>query len=404
MSTDLPRSRLFWVLFAVSILVAVAVALVSGEQLRYQDELDYMSLAQNLMQGHGYLSPEGRPTAYRPPGYPVWMAPWTALSHGVVVVKLLNVAMLGVALWLMRAMVGRRVPAVAWCAGAAALAYPVWVYTAATLYPQTLCLLLLMTVMWALDREAPLGWGACVALGVLNGVLALVAPSFLLLSPVIAACLAWRRSAQGQSWVSGVAVFGLCMLLVLAPWTWRNWQVFGAFVPIATNGGINLALGNCELTGPNTGTNLPIQYFIDHIPPGSDEVQESHALQAMARDWAMAHPADAITLYVAKFINYFNFRAGLAVEGGQSTAKDLVMLVTYYPLLALVGWRLWWRKRVPMTRGEWMMLGIYLCNGLLAAIFFTRIRFRLPFDALLMTLALISLGHLSNWWRTRRAA
>jgi len=80
------------------------------------------------------------------------------------------------------------------------------------------------------------------------------------------------------------------------------------------------------------------------------------------------------------------------------------MLVTYYPLLALVGWRLWWRKRVPMTRGEWMMLGIYLCNGLLAAIFFTRIRFRLPFDALLMTLALISLGHLSNWWRTRRAA
>jgi len=37
-------------------------------------------------------------------------------------------------------------------------------------------------------------------------------------------------------------------LLAVAPWTYRNWVVFEAFVPVSTAGGLNLYQGNAPLS------------------------------------------------------------------------------------------------------------------------------------------------------------
>ena len=79
-----------------------------------------------------------------PPGYPLVMVPCVGLTHSVLFIKLLNVVLLGISLFLIRALVVRETPLVAWLAGGVALAYPVWFYTASTLYPQTLCMALLL--------------------------------------------------------------------------------------------------------------------------------------------------------------------------------------------------------------------------------------------------------------------
>jgi 4-amino-4-deoxy-L-arabinose transferase-like glycosyltransferase len=393
----------FRALWLCSVLGVTAVVFVSGHALRYPDEREYFELAQHLASGLGYVGPDLQPTAYRPPGYPFLMSLFAGHDGAVMCIKFLNVALIGTSLWLMRLLAHEVTPKLSWLAGGAALAYPVWVYTASTLYPQTLCMTMLLALVWMLSRTSA-DWRWPVGAGALAGLLILVAPSFLLLMPL---WCAFTVLGQGQDWRRGLSraiCLAVVAMAVLSPWIVRNHGVFGQFVPVATNGGINLLLGNSPYTGPNTGVNVPWEIYMKDIPADANEVQVSAALQAVAVDWVRHHPVDAAVLYVGKALNYYNFRSELAIREHAAVWKDVLMAVTYYPLLLLVAVRLaFWRQR-PVSRLEGMLLLAYVVNGLLAAIFFTRIRFRLPFDGLLMVLAISSLGQLHGLWRARRQA
>jgi len=79
--------------------------------------------------------------------------------------------------------------------------------------------------------------------GLMAGGAALVAP--VMLVTVLAAWVAdaFRRIGFLRILGRGVLVAALA-LAVVAPWTYRNWRAFGEFVPISTNGGVNLWIGN----------------------------------------------------------------------------------------------------------------------------------------------------------------
>lgn len=393
---SLKSNKAFFWLFALSMVVALAVAALSGTALRYEDERDYFALAQHLAQGAGYVTPELKPTAYRPPGYPFLMALFAGLTQGVMYLKVLNVLFLGGCIWLMRGLIARDAPAAAWLVGVGLLAYPVWMYTASTLYPQTLCMLLMLALVYLLSSQAA-SWGSIVCAGVIYGYLVLVAPSFQLLAPVFAAYLAffgpfaWRRN------VAAAVLLGVVTATTMSPWLIRNYQVFGQFVPVATNGGINLLLGNSESTRPNSGVNVDLDRYL-HQVEGLDEVQSSRVLQGFATDWIKAHPVDAASLYLKKAVNYYNYRAEAATSEQNAAWKDWLMFFTYYPMLVVVVLRLALVRRMPLSRTEGLLICVYVINGLLAALFFTRIRFRLPFDGLLMVLAIISLDRLRQAW------
>src|ERR1700744_874703 len=79
--------------------------------------------------------------------------------------------------------------------------------------------------------------------GLLWGLIALSNPSLLLFLP---ACGLWMLFGAAQfSAAFGKAVLaGVVFLMCLAPWAWRNWVVFHAFIPIRGNFGAELYLGN----------------------------------------------------------------------------------------------------------------------------------------------------------------
>lgn len=391
-SDSFGRGKAFTWLFVLSMSVALGVALISGETMRYIDERDYFDLALHLAQGQGYVTAELAPTAFRPPGYPFLMALFAGMTKGALWLKVLNVIFLGISVWLMRALVASETPAMAWLAGGCVLAYPVWMYTASTLYPQTICMTLLLGMVCLLSRQQA-SLAAFALSGVLYGCLVLIAPSFQLLAPVFAAYVvflgpfAWRRN------VLAAMVFGLITATTMTPWLVRNYQVFGQFVPVATNGGINLLIGNSEFTRSNSGVDVDLSRYLRQAE-GFDEVQTSRILQSFAIDWIKANPADAASLYVNKALNYYNYRAETATSEHNAAWKDWLMFFTYYPMLVLVLVRLALIGRAPLSRTEGLLISVYVINGLLAALFFTRIRFRLPFDGLLMVLAIISLGRI----------
>jgi len=87
-------------------------------------------------------------------------------------------------------------------------------------------------------------WRRWLGFGFIWGLIALSNPGLLLFLPV---CGVWILARSGRSWprqLPQAFCAGLVFLALLAPWCLRNQGVFHAFVPLRTNFGVELDLGN----------------------------------------------------------------------------------------------------------------------------------------------------------------
>jgi 4-amino-4-deoxy-L-arabinose transferase-like glycosyltransferase len=230
------ESRIRWplALLLVAVVARIVAALAVGGDFHFADEAIYLDAARRLAGGDGFA------TAYRRvPAYPVFLA---LLSFGVpvglVFIRLAQAAVAGFGTLLVMAlaerMIGRR------AAIAAGLVYaldPLLVMAAGLLYPETVAALVLpLVILLALggaERDSP---GRSALAGGVLGVLALLRPVALVLPPVVAAWIALAAPARGTRRLVHVGALGLAFLLVLAPWTVRNWRVYGQLVPVAMAG------------------------------------------------------------------------------------------------------------------------------------------------------------------------
>jgi hypothetical protein len=228
--------------------------------------------------------------------------------------------------------------------------------------------------------------------------------SFLIVSvPLYAANLAIFMAFQAFEGAHGIRkAIVTCLVAVLAVglWSLRNYTVYGQFV-FASNSGVNLLLGNSPLTGPNSGTNVDVDVIAPEAA-GLPEVQRDAALKKHAVEWIKGHPREFGWLFVKKLVNWFNYRNQLRTSGESSRVRDLVMALGYYPLLALA-LLLPLVKERRLTELERYLYSSYGAAALAYAFFFSRIRFRVPFDFLLIILASGSASILLHSYRARTA-
>ena len=132
-------------------------------------------------------------------------------------------------------------------AAAVAAFYPEVVWFSVHFWVENVFLVLLW---WAFERllqsDETGGRGAAIAGGLLWGLAILSRETGLYFLPVAGLWLALsprREGARGRA-----ALFVVTALLVVAPWTWRNYVLFRAAVPVSTAGGLNLFQGNARLT------------------------------------------------------------------------------------------------------------------------------------------------------------
>ena len=199
-------------------------------------------------------SPDVRfsPTAFRlifhPPLYPYFIGSLYALFGTLTAVKVAQAlvsALLVPALGrLGEALFGERAGLLA--AGIAAF-YPELVWFSAHFWVETLFVVLLwwgFERLLAADRDGSLPRAA--AAGLLFGLAVLARETVLYFLPLAAVWLGWRRPRG----IARAALFLAVALATVAPWTWRNWRVYGAFVPVSTAGALNLWQGNARLSRP----------------------------------------------------------------------------------------------------------------------------------------------------------
>lgn len=254
------------------VLALVAVgAMVRGGMIatyahRLMDDPDaYRAIAESLAAGNGFSARRGKPTAYRPPLYPLALAPLFGLQeHRWAAIGGLHVVLGAASVWLTY-WIARRLR-LGWGSYAAAglLALdPLSVYHASVVMSETLFTFVLLLAAAAFLKTADaqdLRWAA--AAGGAFGLAALCRPTTWATLAVLAAWNALRRGRwaelpggrleeKGQAWprtpVTAAlesAVLCAVALLVALPWAIRNWRVFGEPIITTTHGGYTLALGN----------------------------------------------------------------------------------------------------------------------------------------------------------------
>lgn len=252
--------RVRWVALAALALVAAALALriayvdaTPGYALRH-DARDYDVHARSIAEGQGYSKnlAHGRPTAFRPPGYPYFLggvykvfgverAPAQRRLHvariaqafvGTAIVAL--VGLLAAQLW------GWGVGLLA--LGLSAVYVPLITVGGAVMSEPLFDAFMLGALVAALQhRRSPHRYRWALLAGFVGGLAILTrANAFVLLVP-----LAWAvwdgRPWRSRAALGPPAVLVAIALITLVPWTIRNARELHAFVPVSTQFGSALA-------------------------------------------------------------------------------------------------------------------------------------------------------------------
>lgn len=366
---------------------------MAGGAVKSLDETAFLDIARNLAFEGIYAESDGQPTAYRAPGLVFWLAPFAWLGAGLTELRLTQALLFGLTLVLVFTLFKRRGgPLAGLLAMAMVPLWPVALYASTTLYPQTLAGFLLVATVSLLDRmrDAAGLWIAALA-GLVIGALVLTLPIALLLFPVL---LGWVVLRSRRRLTHGMLIC-LVPLLVVGAWTYRNHVTLDAFVPVATSSGYNLLVGNAPNARYDTSTEIRLPEYVYTELTGKSEVERNQVFTQAAIAEITADPERFARLYAAKFLHWFDFSNKLVsdqledLEHGASaldvSLREVVLLVTYLlVIVAPLGLRLLMLRRVPLKDIEILSLCLWVGAGLAYALFFTRVRFRLPFDLLII--------------------
>ena len=373
-------TRILITLCALTIIFGVVYSTNLGDRFLFADEKEYYGLAGNLASMQRYTYSGQHPSVYRPPGYPLILSVLRLFGAELVHLRILNYVFLSGCMLLAYRMLKKRASGRAGTIAAIIIfCYPVLLYTAGTLYPTILASFLLLTTLHILTQP-DLSAKNSIFAGLLFGFLILTIPSFVFALGVI---LIWLWFTQKKSRAKVVSLTLLAAALICSIWITRNYIVFRSFVFISANGGLNLILGNSEYTKPNSGYDVDISAYYRNTLKMND-IERDDYYKKKAIEYVLNHKAQSIKLYALKALNYFNFTSGTDTSILKNQSANILMLVTYGPILTLFILRLASFRRRPLTPFEWILVILYLSNALFSAIFFTRIRFRLPYDFLII--------------------
>ncbi|HET8646149.1 MAG TPA: hypothetical protein VFO85_11705, partial [Vicinamibacteria bacterium] len=192
---------------------------------------------------------------------------------------------------------------------------------------------------WAFER---LLWsdragraGAALAGGALWGLAVLARETALYFLPLAGLWLLRNPRAAGAR--ARAAAFVLAALAVVAPWTWRNWHVFHAFVPVSTAGGQNLFQGNTRIPRDET------YVLVDAVQGRIEQYRyaRSMGLQAIRERmpwWPLEKVVEQMPMFweaESMAVIHVKRRAYGEVPAGAAVAVAVVTLAPYLALLPL---------------------------------------------------------------------
>jgi 4-amino-4-deoxy-L-arabinose transferase-like glycosyltransferase len=246
--------------FCLALFVRAMVAVLTRYHLQ-ADAVFYFVTAKNVASGLGYILPDGRFLGSVPPAFPLFLAAvfklfGIGLTQAVAAQVAVGAATTVLVYYGATTYFDGRVAAVA----AAIFAFhPVYVWASRVVLSETLATFLLAAALLAYARAFRGSWFFALASGLLLGAAALCRSSLYLVALTLMAGLAFYRMGGAAARVRAVALTAVAFLALTGLWTYRNYRVFGEFVPATLNAGQILYEGNMRLGRGEVPTSVALR-------------------------------------------------------------------------------------------------------------------------------------------------
>ena len=279
-----------------------------------------------------------------------------------------------------------------------------YIFAITWIWDTAMAALFLALIFWATlavrDAKTVLPWmgyGALWAIGVL------INPSMLSLFPFFAGWALWQSHRSSSSRMKFSAAMLLVFAIGLVPWTVRNYRVFGKFIPLRSNFGLELWLGN--------NPNVP-DTWSPWLHPDDDKdewakykrmgemafmAEKEHEAFAFMR----THPADTLNFTFRRFVETW-----LAVTDSPADiwGRSPLYLKAFFALNVLLSLFSWLgamfanRNRLPEAAPFVMVLLIF---PLVFYMTHSSLRYRFPMDPIMIVLSAYGVAHLVSLLRRR---
>jgi 4-amino-4-deoxy-L-arabinose transferase-like glycosyltransferase len=398
-------------ILAVALVLRVAYMIFQSRMaipVHHPDSLLYDAIARNLLDGKGYVGrnylivKDGMQTAFYGPVYPIFLAAlYGAFGYAYKFVQIAQILVSVATCWLVyttgKMLYGRTAGLLA---AAMFALYPELVAYPSAILSETLYIFLEVALVYmlakALSEEEPktsmfAATGCVFALAFLCRQVVAVVPIFLI--PFVY----MRYRGRGSKWLSvRIAAFAFAAIVVIAPWSVRNYFDMGTVSPATSTGGVTFWWGNkAERHGKDLPQALAV---IRRANPGLGELKMNSLLYGEGfKELSMLNPAGLGELVWSKWRKMW---MPYLFNANSPTPAVVIQYVLIYAtlLLGLIG-SIYQFKRSPGT----MAIAIVVVSGIimhLATI--GNSRYSLPFMPLLMTTAAPMLVLIAGRLRARK--
>jgi 4-amino-4-deoxy-L-arabinose transferase-like glycosyltransferase len=368
-------------IFVMALLIRVAFVLFLQDGFYFPDSISYTRAASNLLT-RGEFGEAYR----RAPGYAVFLAAiQTVLGNSILTVRLTE-SVLGALLAVVIAVLGRRVggPAVGALAGTLWSVYPMGVFIVGLVYPTSLMTLVLACGALCVlpeARQALSSKGVFVG-GVLWGIGTLVVPAGL---ATIGLMSLWLLYWGGAKRLALVALLLLGSAIALAPWTVRNYYVYGRVVAVDARMENHLARTTDPADDPDTDK---FAVIVRH--PALFAV---NAAREFVYFWRLYPERLGMAGRSAKeryYPDHRMIRMSAFSSGALTTIVSVASTAPLFIFSAIGTWAMWFRKE--RRRDLSLLWTLILSFAIGYSLFFTKIRYRVPIEPYLVILGAYGLA------------
>ncbi len=276
-----------------------------------------------------------------------------------------------------------------WSAWGWALNPYIWYWSIHWIWDTTFTPLVLSLIfLIALELQEWRGFRGWLVFGCLWGIAALANPSMLAFLPFCGLWIWRQRFKNGLPSFSGVVLSSVIFFAVLSPWIVRNYEVFGRFVFLRDDFGLQFRLGNS-----NSAEGMLMAYLQPNLNKlefekfqRMGELAYAKECQRLAFEWIRENPGRFAVVSLRRFFYYWNGVPKATDSRAPWDFRNSLFLA--WSVLSIWGAARAVRMKI---RGAWLFAGLILTYPTTYYFVFPHARYRHPIEPELVILAVFLL-------------